>query len=94
MKRVNFKELSVEIEIDVYETMDFRKEIGNAIHRQAVTIPMDELARKIYHSNEPVDIEDEEYGLMISVLSKSFSLMLYQAVERCTIEVKKDNKGE
>lgn len=88
MKRVNFKELSVEVEIDVYETMDLRKEIGNTMHRQAVTIPMDELARKIYHSDSPVDIENEEYGLMMSIISKSFALIVLQAIERDTIELK------
>lgn len=88
MKQVNFKELSVEVEIDVYEEMDLRKDIGNAIHRQAVTIPMDELARRIYHSDSPVDIGDEEYGLMLSIVSKSFALIVLQAVERSTIELK------
>lgn len=86
MKEVNFKELNVETEIDNFQTIDLRKEIGNKIHQRAVTIPIDELARKIYHSEDPVDIEDEDYGLMMSIISDSFSLIVKQAVERCTKE--------
>lgn len=96
MKQVNFKELNVEIEIDKFQTMDFREQIGNKVHQQAVTIPMDELGRKIFHSDGPVDIEDEEYGMMLSVISHSFSLIVQQAVERGTIEIKeaKVKKGK
>lgn len=88
MKQVNFKELSVEIEIDQYQTLDFRKEVGNAIHRQAVTIPVDELARKIYHSDGPIEIDDEDYEMMKAIISKSFALIILQAIERSTIELK------
>lgn len=88
MKQVNFKKLSVEIEIDQYQTLDFRKEVGNAIHRQAVTIPVDELARKIYHSDGPIEIDDEDYEMMKAIISKSFALIILQAIERSTIELK------
>lgn len=94
MKQVNFKELNVETEIDNFQTIDLRKEIGNKLHQHAVTIPMDELARKIYHSEEPVDIEDEDYGMMMSVISNSFSLIVRQAVERCTSELKENKEDE
>lgn len=87
MKQVNFKELNVEVEIDQYQALDFRKEVGNAIHRQAVTIPMDELARKIYHSDGPVEIENEDYEMMKAIVSKSFALIILQAVERSTTEL-------
>lgn len=88
MKQVNFKELNVETEIDNFQTIDLRKEIGNKVHQQAVTIPMDELARTIFHSEGPVCIEDEDYGMMMSVISNSFSLIVRQAVERCTSQPK------
>lgn len=89
MKQVNFKELSIELEIDKFQTMDWRRDIGNKLHQQAVTIPIDELGRKIFHSDGPVDIEDEEYGIMMSIVSNSFSLIVKQAIERSTIELKK-----
>lgn len=86
MKQVNFKELNVEIGIDEFEKMDMRKEIGNAIHRQAITVPMADLARKIYHSEESVMISDEDYGIMLSIVSKSFALIISKAIERSTAE--------
>ena len=90
MKQVNFKELSVEIEIDKFQNIDLRKEIGNAIHRQAVTVPMSELARKIYYSEGDVSMTDEDYSMMISVVSKSFALIVTKAVERSTIDKDKE----
>lgn len=94
MKQVNFKELNVETEIDNFQTIDLRKEIGNKLHQHAVTIPMDELARKIYHSEGSVNIEDEDYGMMMSTISNSFSLIVRQAVERCTSEFKENKEDE
>lgn len=87
MKQVNFKELNVEFEIDKFQQMDMRKDIGNSIHRQAVTIPMSDLARKIYHSEEPVEMDEENYNMMISVLERSFALLISAAVKRDTIEI-------
>ena len=54
MKAVNFKELSIETSIDEYEVLDLRKEVGNTIHRHAMSVPLSELARKIYFSEGAV----------------------------------------
>lgn len=88
MKQVNFKELNVEVEIDKFQQLDMRHEIGNSIHRQAVTVPMADLGRKIFHSQGLIEIEDEDYKAMMSVLSRSFALLISAAVERSTIEIK------
>lgn len=99
MKQVNFKELNVEVEIDQFQQMDLRADIGNSIHRQAVTIPMADLARKIFHSEGPVDMDDENYNMLISVLERSFALLISAAVKRDTIEIEeikehKEKKGK
>lgn len=92
MKQVNFKELSVEVEIDNFQLMDLRKDIGNSLHRQAVTVPMADLARNIYHSEEAIELSDEDYSMMLSVVSNSFALIVSKAIERDTVEVKIENK--
>ena len=94
MKQVNFKELNVEVGVDEFQEMDMRKEIGNAIHRQAVTVPMADLARKIFDGEEAIGISDEDYGMMLSVVSKSFSLIISKAIERGTTETRKINEEE
>ena len=52
MKQVNFKQLNVETEIDTFQEVDLRHEIGNALHRAAETVPMSDLARNIGHHEE------------------------------------------
>ncbi|MCD7849532.1 MAG: hypothetical protein LUH63_07175 [Parabacteroides sp.] len=98
MKQVNFVELNVEIEIDKYESLDFRHKIGNAIHQQAINVPMSELARKIYYSEDLVNICDEDYAMMLTIISQSFALIIAEAVKRSTIEIKEvegtDDKAE
>lgn len=92
MKQVNFKELNVEVEIGVFQNIDMRKDIANAMHRQAVTVPISDLARTIYYSEEAVEISDEDYGAMISIISGSFTLIIKNAVERSTTDVIKEDK--
>ncbi|RHJ77694.1 hypothetical protein [Parabacteroides sp. AM08-6] len=87
MKQVNFQELNVEFAINEFKNMDFRADIGNAIHRQAVNVPMAELARKIYYSDGPVEIEDKDYETMMTIIEHSFSLIVPAAVKRSTSEV-------
>lgn len=94
MKQVNFKELSVEVGIDDFQQIDMRKEIGNSIHRQAVTVSMSDLARKIFHSEGPIEIDDEDYKAMMSVLSKSFAIAISDSVKRDTVIIKETNKQE
>lgn len=62
MKQINFKELSVQFEIDG-ETIpvDVRKELGNALFRSP-DIAMSDFAKKIYYSEEPLEIPAELQG--------------------------------
>lgn len=92
MKQVNFKELNVEVEIDVFQNIDMRKDIANAIHRRAVTVPLSDLARKIYYSDQAVEINDEDYGAMMSIISGSFALVIKNAVERSATDVIKEDE--
>ena len=82
MKQVNFKEVKVETSIDNFEVVDLRKEIGNALYKRAESVSQDDLARKIFHSEGPVDIEDQEYAEMMQVVEKSFVRYVFVAISK------------
>lgn len=92
MRRINFKELNVEMGIDEFETRDLRKEIGNAVHRGAMDIPIHDLARVIYYSEGPIDIPDKEYLEVMEIIKRSFAFLVYDSVERCAENI--DDKKE
>lgn len=80
MKQVNFKTVKVETSIDNFEVVDLRKEIGNALYKRAESVTQDDLARKIFHSDGPVDIEDQDYAEMMQVIEKSFVRYVHVAI--------------
>lgn len=86
MKQVNFKSLNVETEIDTFQEVDLRHEIGNALHRMAETVPMSELARRIYHSDDATDISNEDYSEMVRLLRTVFKRFVLDAIERSTTD--------
>ena len=87
MKQVNFKQLNVETEIDTFQEVDLRHEIGNALHRMAETVPMSELARTIYHSEGSVDIADEDYAEMVKTLRTAFKRFVLDGIARSTASI-------
>lgn len=97
MKQVNFKEVKVETSIDNFEVVDLRKEIGNALYKRAESVSQDDLARKIYHSEGEVEIEDQDYAEMMQVIEKSFVRYVHVAIsqtvknedDRCQDEVER-----
>jgi len=80
MKRINFKAINVEASIDVFEERDLSKEIGNLLHQKAPNIGMDELARRIYHSEGDMDMEDADFAEMMSLLDGLIVFRAKQAI--------------
>lgn len=100
MKQINFKAVKVETSIDNFEVVDLRKEIGNALYKRAESVTQDDLARKIFHSDGPVEIEDQDYKEMMQVIEKSFVRYVHVAISKCVKsdddraqnEIKRDSK--
>lgn len=82
--RVNFKELSVEVNFDVFKPLDISKDLGNFIHVNTPDIGLDDVAREIYHSKGEVEIP-EEYIPMILDLIKNNQCPLVAAVKKAII---------
>ena len=87
MKRINFKKLEVETQIEVFEIKDLTKDIGNGLHAKATDIGMDELARKIYHSDREVEISDQEFSSMMQLIQGVFYFPIYDAITKNAIDV-------
>ncbi len=88
MKKINFKEIKVETEVDVFETYDLRKEVGNLLFKQATNLAMDELARKIFKSEGEIKISDDDFKEMIEALRTVIVFRALRAIEGGAKEVK------
>ena len=89
MKQVNFKKLNVEIGVDQYVSKDLRKDVGNALHQASESVPMSDLARKIFYSEEALIISDENYEMMMFLLTRSIKKFICDAITRSTTEIEK-----
>lgn len=90
MKQLNFKELEIEVGIDQYQKHDLRKEIGNALHRASESVPMSDLARKIYYSEGSIEIPDDEFEDMMKLIKPGFKKFVLDSILRSAVEVGKE----
>ena len=85
MKKVDFSRLQVEYPIGVFTTYDARTEIGNLIYKEAATLEIDSLARKIHGAKEeqPLELTNEEMQYIKDYLKKlGVSYYFIAAIER------------
>ena len=72
MKQIDFSRLKMEVRIGEYGSVDARKDLGNFIFANASNLETDQLSRKIFNSsNEPVKLDDGEYGMMMNCLRQN-----------------------
>lgn len=87
MKRVNFKAVKVETSIDNFEIVDLRKDIGNALYKRAESVSQDDLARRIYHTEGEIEIEDQDFSEMMQIIEKSFVRYIHVAISNAVKNV-------
>ena len=95
MKKVDFSRLQVEYPIGVFTTYDARTEIGNLIYKEAATLEIDSLARKIHWAKEeqPLELTDEEMQYIKDYLKKlGVSYYFIAAIERQAAGTKIESK--
>lgn len=92
--KINFKELKVEVGVDQFELQDWRKAMGNALHRASESVPMSELARKIYYSEGPIDILEEDFKTMLVLLGTALKRFLVDAVAKAGEESETNKNKE
>lgn len=91
--KINFKELNVEAEIGTFIPYDLRKEIGNSLHRASESVPMSDLARKIYYSEDAIEISGEDFKTMLALLRTAFKKFVVDAIIKAG-EESETNKNE
>lgn len=51
--KIDFTKLEVEVRIDEFQKQDVREALGNLLFSEAVTVSLDELARRIFNPTFP-----------------------------------------
>lgn len=64
MKKVNFNSIDVENIDGSIAKLNIRKDFANALYSQGKTLDVVELARKIWHSENEVELTDEEVKIV------------------------------
>ena len=81
--KADFSKLSVQMGFEGEpETMDLRKELGNAIRRNTGDIGLDETARAIYFSGGEVEIPDGHADEIIRIVSRCYVVPIQEAVKQ------------
>jgi len=71
-KKVNFKELSVKMELEGEPVkIDVRKEIGNFIYQNSRDLGALELAQKIYRSDGEIELLQPEIAALKALIEES-----------------------
>lgn len=68
-RTVDFTQLSVEVEIDKFDTQDISKPLGNYIHQHAEDIGIDDIAHDIYRTGK-AEIDDEQASVIINMVKE------------------------
>lgn len=69
-KKLNFKNVLVEVEFDSFKELDCSKTVGNIIHANTQDIGLDDKAREIYRNGE-AELNEEEMAMALSILMAS-----------------------
>ena len=79
---IDFTKLNVETRIDCFDVLDLHEVVGEAVFAGAATLAVDELARRIYKSDGPMEMTDQEYQGMLQALSGQLAFRVIQAIRR------------
>ena len=70
MKRIDFSNVNIEMELGVFQPRDTRSEFANVVFQAATTLELDTLARKIFRTSkgELLELSDGEFEQLIAAL--------------------------
>lgn len=70
-KAINFRKIPVEYEIGSPKEIDVRRTIGNEINKNTADIGLADIARKIYYSEEEIEVPEEFIMPIINIIRGS-----------------------
>ena len=73
MKRIDFSNVNIEMELGVFQPRDVRSEFGNIVFQHAATLEQDTLARKVFNAptGEPIELADSEFDMLTAAMRAS-----------------------
>ena len=85
LKVYDFRKVSMEVEIGVFQELDLRQVFGNAIHQNTDDIGIDEIARKIFNQGT-VELSDEDAKVLVFMLN-TCKMKLVIAAKQALIKI-------
>ena len=79
---IDFTKLNVETRIDCFDVLDLHEVVGEAVFAGAPTLAMDELARRIFKSEGPVEMSEQEYNGLLGAVNRQLAFRVIQAIRR------------
>lgn len=81
--KINFAKISVQMEFEgKFQDVDIRKPLGNHIHQTTGDLAMDQLARDIYFSQQPVELTQEQAQAVLEAARQKFVCPVWQGLEK------------
>lgn len=81
--KINFAKISVQMEFEgPSQDVDIRKPLGNHIHQTTGDLAMDQLARDIYFSQQPVELTQEQAQAVLEAAKQKFVCPVWQGLEQ------------
>ena len=73
MKRIDFSNVNIEMELGVFQPRDTRSEFANVVFQAATTLELDTLARKIFRTSkgELLELSDGEFEQLTAALRRA-----------------------
>lgn len=79
---VDFSKVSVQLTFEgAPKILDMRKPLGNAIRAAAGDIALDEFARRVYFSEEPMEVPTEYVPFILQVVRDKYNVPTQEAFE-------------
>lgn len=69
-KKLNFRNILVEVEFDNFKELDCSKAVGNVVHANTQDIGLDDKAREIYRNGE-AELDDRQRAEFLNILMGS-----------------------
>lgn len=81
--KIDFSKVRVQMEFEgPSQTVDIRKLLGNHIHQTTGDLAMDQLARDIYFSQQPVELTQEQAQSVLESAKQKFVCPVWQGLEK------------
>ena len=84
--QIDFSHISIPTIEGEEQIISVRRDLGNALYYQSTDLTGSELGRKIYLSEGPVSLSQEEKDIILKILPTLFSYVVSHSIETALAE--------